>query len=492
MPIPPAIRTLGDSKSSVTDKEYADATAVQAAGFDFLDPPNKEPKHKIFFEDRSQDDDSNGKVLPYANERELQGYVQAYLDGAISAGGLKKTIETYIELYIGGYRPDIVIITSQDSRAPRGIVEVKLPSDDDDDDGGGGGGGPTGSGSGSGAFTKYPKTAAALAAAADRRHAARLLLLQQTAASSATATTSTTKGKKKAASDTVAASSTNLISPMDSKRFQGQIFDYLLILKSIYGVNDPVGIMTTYDEWRICWLDSSSSDSQRTFCASKIMQYNDPELPRYIMTALVRMARATISDLPVKKDRSYPYMTTKKFTWKVLGVDLDSANFPAPSSENFYLLKDLGGGAEGKAWLACNSSGRKCVVKLFKVKEGTNIKKLEEGIESEMAIWRQAFGVSALFRVVLSGSPALVMPLLRVARTGASLDPGEEVRLVKEAVKAYVRQGKKKAQDLKWHHVGFIGEGQDLKAILFDTRPADCDDDLEAAEEEMLQKLGLL
>ena len=139
---------------------------------------------------------------------------------------------------------------------------------------------------------------------------------------------------------------------------------------------------------------------------------------------------------------------------------------------------------------ACNSSGRECVVKLFKIKQDTDLKRLEEGIDSEVAIWERAFGVSTLFHVELSGSPALVMPLLRVVRPEALLDHGE-VRLVNEAVRAYVRQGRKKAQDLKWHHVGFIGKDPTRKAILFDTRP-DCDDDLEAAEEEMLQKLGLL
>ena len=66
---------------------------------------------------------------------------------------------------------------------------------------------------------------------------------------------------------------------------------------------------------------------------------------------------------------------------------------------------------------------------------------------------------------------------------------------MRETIKTYAKNGREVARDLKWSHVGFLektskGRSATKKAIRFDTRPEDCDD-LEAAEEEMLDKLGL-
>jgi hypothetical protein len=41
----------------------------------------------------------------------------------------------------------------------------------------------------------------------------------------------------------------------------GQIYDYLLQLQSFHGLKTPFGIVTTYKQWRICWLDNDNSDS---------------------------------------------------------------------------------------------------------------------------------------------------------------------------------------------------------------------------------------
>ena len=41
---------------------------------------------------------------------------------------------------------------------------------------------------------------------------------------------------------------------LNSRRTCGQIYDYLLRLKSFYGLEHVFGIVTTYDEWRFFWL----------------------------------------------------------------------------------------------------------------------------------------------------------------------------------------------------------------------------------------------
>lgn len=48
---------------------------------------------------------------------------------------------------------------------------------------------------------------------------------------------------------------------------QGQLFDYMLRLKSFFGLEHVFGILSTYEEWRICWMPQS----QKAAVATKIV-----------------------------------------------------------------------------------------------------------------------------------------------------------------------------------------------------------------------------
>lgn len=46
-------------------------------------------------------------------------------------------------------------------------------------------------------------------------------------------------------------------SVLDDKRNLGQIYDYMRMMESFYAISTPIGVLTTYNEWRVCWIDSS-------------------------------------------------------------------------------------------------------------------------------------------------------------------------------------------------------------------------------------------
>jgi len=48
---------------------------------------------------------------------------------------------------------------------------------------------------------------------------------------------------------------------LESPFLAGQLYDYMMLLRSFYGLQSIFGVMTTYSEWRICWLDTSESRS---------------------------------------------------------------------------------------------------------------------------------------------------------------------------------------------------------------------------------------
>ena len=46
---------------------------------------------------------------------------------------------------------------------------------------------------------------------------------------------------------------------LSNDRVAGELYDYMRRLSSFYGVQEAFGILTTYQEWRVCWMDDDSS-----------------------------------------------------------------------------------------------------------------------------------------------------------------------------------------------------------------------------------------
>src|SRR5690348_9514734 len=51
---------------------------------------------------------------------------------------------------------------------------------------------------------------------------------------------------------------------LSEKLVLGQIYDYMLRLKSFHGLKDVFGVLTTYEEWRICWFPHSQTTAEAT------------------------------------------------------------------------------------------------------------------------------------------------------------------------------------------------------------------------------------
>ena len=43
---------------------------------------------------------------------------------------------------------------------------------------------------------------------------------------------------------------------LDHENVLGEVYDYLLHLPNFYGARQMIGIVTTYREWRVCWLNN--------------------------------------------------------------------------------------------------------------------------------------------------------------------------------------------------------------------------------------------
>ena len=55
---------------------------------------------------------------------------------------------------------------------------------------------------------------------------------------------------------------------IDSRVVHGQIYDYMLRLRSFHGIKHVFGIVSTYEQWRLYWLDDCASAAAATTVAT--------------------------------------------------------------------------------------------------------------------------------------------------------------------------------------------------------------------------------
>jgi hypothetical protein len=197
---------------------------------------------------------------------------------------------------------------------------------------------------------------------------------------------------------------------MENNRVHGQIYYYMKKLKYFFGQKWVFGITTTYEKWRIHWLDEATdsiaqsdtiakqeltpvqifptidipqwnhileteegpevtflaSPVRRDFYGSRIYERNDRTLPQVLMSVLLKMYHSPREQVPLlDKKRSYIAMNKTSWFW-TLSVDIEELDFsklPKVGAQNLLLLQDLGGGAHGRTWLTCSTTGKVCVIK---------------------------------------------------------------------------------------------------------------------------------
>lgn len=399
-------------------------------------------------------------ILKYSNEKDVSRYCVGMMTDAIEWVNefLKKDFLTLSEEYqLGGQRPDCIFIRGPIG-TPVGLMEVKMPSE---------------------------------------------------------------KGKE---------ADLNVVT---APKLLGQGYDYLKLLKTI-GVENPFAILTTYDHFLISWLpesddfaastdfspsrvaapSASSSSSETTIPrlgsidaaadsdptssgqaeeedlsdsvqggrllhGTKPIRYDAEELPRHLVSFLLKLCFTIIQKREPNKTDLYYMAKENVYVWQKLKKLPNPSAFPRSNTRSFFLLEVLGHGIEGKVWKACTHTGATCAVKIF---YGPSTK-----IEAELNLWTQVFNIKGCFKTTLINSPALIMPVVSV------LPPKEITDLHREAtLKALetLDSFKKFHSDLEWRHVGYMEDGNGtLTAVLLDFTEGTWEE--KVSLQEMIEKLDL-
>ena len=224
---------------------------------------------------------------------------------------------------------------------------------------------------------------------------------------------------------------------MNNKYLLGQIFDYMMKIRSVNGMRYVFGVITDYREWRICWLnDSDAAANAAELCdlddvenislnrelkVSKIYKGSGgtsaevKELSIALTTVLRKMSYFRQFRRPVKLiscTRPYLKLSSNRCCEWINGI---KENFkltfkpPSKSTSNYILLRDYHGGRDGRVWLATSESGHLAVLKFLNKYPDEKKDKLNERAEKESKYWN-LLGYDSVYCCELNNSPAIIMP----------------------------------------------------------------------------------
>ena len=231
-----------------------------------------------------------------------------------------------------------------------------------------------------------------------------------------------------------------------NSQVQGQLFDYLLHIRSFHGLRHVFGIITDFEDWRICWLPDSDEAAHATDlsyslhppnidvgCAparvmhgSEIYSGRTEAATPLLATALVSVLRkidygrksVDVLNVQLLSDQrlyiclnrwSWSWTCLRSFTLRNIRAKRRLSLVPPASNGNFILLRDYHGGADGRVWLAASTSGNLAVIKFIQQVQGHDNSQHRAAVTQEVAVWR-ACGISSVFSCTLYSRSAIVMP----------------------------------------------------------------------------------
>jgi hypothetical protein len=299
-------------------------------------------------------------------------------------------------------------------------------------------------------------------------------------------------------------------SVMKNDIVHGQIFDYMLQLRSFHGLTHVFGIVSTYKQWRIYWLNDENcinaaasailqppagaisasvkerkeneekstkldfDPSNRVVWGSKIYEWSDSDLPRALCSVLLKMYSSPYCEVKLLDlNRPYIVIDGSQWSWSTFRFGnspdtfLNYSKMPTKQSSKFILLRDLRAGADGRVWMACTEAGLVGVLKFPKHND------LAEA-DLEATVWREVWGQAGARAVSLANHAALLMPYVEPVPLDANGQP-IELSQIETSVRAAVQRMAEAGychKDLHWRHVGKFpkpsNSDDQFEIVLFD------------------------
>ena len=199
----------------------------------------------------------------------------------------------------------------------------------------------------------------------------------------------------------------------------------------------------------------------RVFCSTNVLEWDDRKLPVLLASLIKKMMLARQMDRPpvlwLANERSS--------IWKKAPMQssLDFDLCISSAVKKFFLLEDLGHGADGRAFLVSGGTKGAIGVLKFFFQYPEQQKALHEE-RMWKAVYSHLSPVAKTVRIArVMGHPTLLMPWFQCPkRTKSTLDAVEKT-LREDFMKKGIRHG-----DVAWRNVGVYCEDGQTKAVVFD------------------------
>ena len=209
-------------------------------------------------------------------------------------------------------------------------------------------------------------------------------------------------------------------------------------------------------------VNEPTDEEKPQIYASRIFNSNDPLVFPFICTVLEKMANTSVVVPSLYGERTLIEMNEVKWWWKKVTVPENlKFKFPSKSCKNFYLLTDLGGGLDGRVWLACSPSFEVVVLKFPSTESTRDL----EDLEKEATAWKDIYGVNAHVRKI-AGANTIVLPYVYMF-VKKDWEDKETLQLALEGCEHFADKGYKH-HDLRRRHVGTAFVKGKLRAIFID------------------------
>lgn len=252
------------------------------------------------------------------------------------------------------------------------------------------------------------------------------------------------------------------LSPLLHSKVIGQVFDYMMGIKSFYNQKFIFGIVTTLEEWKFLWLidtddyanelnisdnydvnfekfgegsqyscddlkfyGSSSETSsdirdikpdlsvKREVCSSVIYRHSDPDLTKIILSIIIKCYHSPRGPVQMfSRYRNYIKLTENNWIWtryektelemmaKDANLDILTNNF-----KYYNVIRYFNGGEYSKVRLAVSNEGNLVVLKEIIGDE-------DGALEKEMKCWHEVNNCRDVNIQIVNGVKTLVMPLV--------------------------------------------------------------------------------
>ncbi|KAN0038142.1 hypothetical protein ACTA71_000314 [Dictyostelium dimigraforme] len=335
---------------------------------------------------------------------------------------------------------------------------------------------------------------------------------------------------------------------MESEKIMGQAFDHLIRLHHHDGLENAFCILTSYNKFRIVCTEQSKGLAMSTASIKPITKrstnFNQNEIPENLDQVknfkivldedvqrnvfcseiydrtnkdIIKILCSIVKKMSsIKSDPNFHHSKLRRYTvvsnmpdiYCSVNIDFKPPNERANITDlssvghsyKIVLIKSLGGGGDGFAWLGMLYSTKEYVVvkffneaKSFKQERlgySENNEELLKSIKMESDNWKIFYGVKTI-PTELSCKKCLIMPFFKISET---TDWNKEgfCQLVKNECKRFLEMGYCH-MDLGRHHVAKLLEGNETKIIFIDLHRVKIikEEEKEECYNEMLKEVGL-